>query len=38
MAAIDKELKESLGKAAQKALDVEVNPQEIVIEIPKRKE
>ena len=38
MAAIDKELKASLGKAALKSLEIEVSPQDIVIEIPKRKE
>ncbi|WP_304959477.1 arginine--tRNA ligase [Ileibacterium valens] len=37
MAAIDKELQESLAAAAKKSFDLDLNPSEILIEIPKRK-
>ena len=38
MAAIDKELQESLAAAAKKSFDLDLNPSEILIEIPKRKD
>jgi len=38
LAAIDKELQESLAAAAKKSFDLDLNPSEILIEIPKRKD
>lgn len=38
MAAIDKELQASLAEAAGKAFDLSLNPAEITVEIPKRKD